>query len=213
MVIISFKKTFEIDLKNFLVHTNSLIIQKNPEKRLKTQLAKDYMHILENNDNVISYSEQPFKLNYYFKNSIQEFIPDYYVKYENDQEEIIILNTGVYSTDELSEIESLLEKNKIQYRSLKPGDLDLNVMFNYSFLSGYYNKGGQINDMDIQLVFNVVDKFKKITVKNLIDEVGLTFERKAEILYVVWYLVNSKLLNFNKEEKLSLNTIIWEGYE
>ncbi|MDV3748957.1 hypothetical protein CMU21_14060 [Elizabethkingia anophelis] len=213
MVIISFKKTFEIDLKNFLVHTDSLIIQKNPEKRLKTQLAKDYMHILENNDNVISYSEQPFKLNYYFKNSIKEFIPDYYVKYENDQEEIIILNTGIYSMDELSEIESLLEKNKIQYRSLNPGDLDLNVMFNYSFLSGYYNKGGQINDMDIQLVFNVVDKFKRITVKNLIDEVGLTFERKAEILYVVWYLVNSKLLNFNKEEKLSLNTIIWEGYE
>ncbi|MCT3630338.1 hypothetical protein HZQ35_18070 [Elizabethkingia anophelis] len=97
MVIISFKKTFEIDLKTFLVYTDSLIIQKNPEKRLNTQLAKDYMHILENNDNVISYSEQPFKLNYYFKNSIKEFIPDYYVKYENDREEIIILNTGIYS--------------------------------------------------------------------------------------------------------------------
>ncbi|QQM26601.1 hypothetical protein [Elizabethkingia sp. M8] len=31
MVIISCKKTFEIDLKKFLVHTDSFIIQKNPE--------------------------------------------------------------------------------------------------------------------------------------------------------------------------------------
>ncbi|MDV3674238.1 hypothetical protein CMU30_06830 [Elizabethkingia anophelis] len=212
MVIISFKKTFEIDLKNFLVHTDSLIIQKNPEKKVKTQLAEDYMHILENDFNVISYCEQPFKLNYYFKNSIKEFIPDYYVKYK-DREEIIILNTGGYNIDELSEIESLLEKNKIEFQNLKPEDLDSNELFNYSFLSNYHNKGGQINDLDIQLVFKVVDRFKRLTVKNLIDELGKTFERKAEILYVIWYLVSSKLLNFNREEKLSLNTIIWEGYE
>ncbi|MCT4074678.1 hypothetical protein HZP85_18645 [Elizabethkingia anophelis] len=212
MVIISFKKTFEIDLKNFLVHTDSLIIQKNPEKKVKTQLAEDYMHILENDFNVISYCEQPFKLNYYFKNSIKEFIPDYYVKYK-DREEIIILNTGGYNIVELSEIESLLEKNKIEFRNLRPEDLDSNELFNYSFLSNYHNKGGQINDLDIQLVFKVVDRFKRLTVKNLIDELGKTFERKAEILYVIWYLVSSKLLNFNREEKLSLNTIIWEGYE
>ncbi|WBS73139.1 hypothetical protein PF438_09490 [Elizabethkingia meningoseptica] len=212
MVIISFKKTFEIDLKNFLVHTDSLIIQKNPEKKVKTQLAEDYMHILENDFNVISYCEQPFKLNYYFKNSIKEFIPDYYVKYK-DREEIIILNTGGYNIDELSEIESLLEKNKIEFQNLRPEDLNSNELFNYSFLSNYHNKGGQINDLDIQLVFKVVDRFKRLTVRNLIDELGKTFERKAEILYVIWYLVSSKLLNFNREEKLSLNTIIWEGYE
>ncbi|WP_407498337.1 hypothetical protein [Elizabethkingia anophelis] len=212
MVIISFKKTFEIDLKNFLVHTDSLIIQKNPEKKVKTQLAEDYMHILENDFNVISYCEQPFKLNYYFKNSIKEFIPDYYVKYK-DREEIIILNTGGYNIDELSEIESLLEKNKIEFQNLRPEDLNSNELFNYSFLSNYHSKGGQINDLDIQLVFKVVDRFKRLTVRNLIDELGKTFERKAEILYVIWYLVSSKLLNFNREEKLSLNTIIWEGYE
>lgn len=213
MVIISSKKTYEIDLTRYLINTDSLIIQKNSEKKITQQLTKDYMHVLERDDDVIKYCEQPFKINYFFKNLIKEFIPDFYVKYKNEEEELIILNIGSKNASELSEIEKILQKNSINFSILQHQDIDSNLLFNYKFLSNYYNKGRFINDMDIHTVFTIVDKFKKLTINQLLEEVGKTFERKAEILYVTWYLINSNLLNFNKEEKLSLNTIIWDKHE
>lgn len=213
MVIISSKKTYEIDLTKYLINTDSLIIQKTSEKKVTNQVVKDYMHILEKNDSVINYCEQPFKLNYFFKNLIKEFIPDFYVKYKNGEEELIILNIETRDTSELLEIKKILQKNKIKYSSLEYQEIDSNLLFNYKFLSNYCNRGRYINDMDIQAIFTIVDRFKKLTVNQLLDEVGKTFERRAEILYVTWYLVNSNLLNFNKEEKLSLNTIIWDKHE
>lgn len=50
MVIISYKKTSEIDFRNFLINTDSIIIQKHPEKNVSHFLTRDYMHILENED-------------------------------------------------------------------------------------------------------------------------------------------------------------------
>ncbi|MGV2452920.1 UNVERIFIED_CONTAM: hypothetical protein POZ17_22145 [Ralstonia mannitolilytica] len=213
MVIISSKKVHEIDLTKYLRNTESLVIQKNPEKKITYELVRDYMHILEKDNNVISYCEQPFKVNYFFKNIIKEFVPDYYVKYKNDKEELIILNVGTKEASELLEIEKTLQKNTIKFSMLHYKDIDSNLLFNYKFLSNYYHKGRFINDMDIQTIFTIVDKFKKLTVSQLLEEVGKTFERKAEILYVTWYLINSNLLNFNKEEKLSLKTIIWDKHE
>lgn len=212
MVIISFKKTFEIDSKNFLLNTDSLIIQKNSEKKVKSQFAKDYTHILENDYKVISYCEQPFKINYFFQNSVKKFIPDFYVKYDDQSECIIFFDLGLINISEIKEVENILKKNAIHYQrlTLESVESTSNLVFNYKFLSNYHNKGKYISDLDIQLIFKIVDKFKKITVKNLLDEIGITFERRAELLFIVWYLINSKLLNFNKEEKLSINTIIWE---
>lgn len=209
MVIISYKKTHEIDLTDFLLNTDSLIIQKHPEKKVSHFLTRDYMHILENDENIISYCEQPFKINYFYEKSIREFIPDFYVKYESEQEKLIILNKGFINDQELLEIRKLLETNEINYQILQQHEVNTNLLFNYKFLSNYHNKGKFINDMDIHIICETVNKFKRLTIRQLLEELGKTFERKAEILYVTWYLVYGKLLNFNKEEKVSLNTIIW----
>ncbi|MFC5875206.1 hypothetical protein SAMN05443633_11419 [Chryseobacterium arachidis] len=209
MVIISYKKTHEIDFKNVLLNTDSLIIQKHPEKKVPHYWTRNYMHILENDNSIVSYCEQPFKINYFYKKSIREFIPDFYVKYENDREKLIILNKHLIDDQELQEIEKLLQTNKINYQILREHEINTNLLYNYMFLSTYHNKGKFINDVDIHMICETVNKFKRLTIKQLLEELGKTFERKAEILYVTWYLVYGKLLNFNREEKLSLNTIIW----
>lgn len=209
MVIISCKKTYEIDFRHFLINTDSIIIQKHPEKNVSHFLTRDYMHILENDDEINAYCEQPFKINYFFKKSIREFIPDFYVRYEDEREELIIINKDIINKQELLIVETLLKENKMHYQILYPHEVNSNLMFNYKFLSTYHNKGKFINDIDIHIICNTVDKFQKLTVKQILEELGKTFERKAEILYVIWYLVYGKILKFNKEEKLSLNTIIW----
>lgn len=209
MVIISFKKTTEIDLENFLRNTKSVVIQKNFDKRVISQLVKDYMHILENDVSVSKYCEQPFSITYQSRKVIKEFVPDYYVLYTDGSEKVVTLNQGLMDTREILEVKEIFRRNKIELHLLEITEGIINVIYNYKFLSNYHYSGQYINDLDIQLVFKTIDRLKRITIKNLLDEIGISFERKAEILYVTWYLLSAKLLNFNEQEKISLNTIIW----
>ena len=215
-ITISPKKQREIPLSKLSLTGSISSIKKNEFVQFESSLERDYIYLLEFDREVKNYYEQPFKLFYYHYNTKKYYVPDFFVEYWNGQRKLVEIK---YKND-LNENSSLYERkfetakafcieNKYDFKILTEEDIRIPLLYNAKFLLSYkYPKYGFNND-DTQIVINVLDKYEKLTVCQLLDFSVESALRKAELLYVIWYMVSNNFVYCNVDSKLNMKTKLW----
>lgn len=217
MVIISFKKSRKIGRNSLSLTGQITSIKNNDFVEFESQLERNLTYILERRLDVEMYCEQPITIEYFEGSVKRHYTPDFYVKYFGGSEELIEVK---YQKDLLEKKEALEGKfraakefctgNNLFFRVITEEDINSDEVFNSKFLSNYRRPPVKTNLGDIEYILETLVRFEKMTVSSLLDECSKDDQRKAELLFHVWYLISNYLINFNEEEKLSMNTLIWK---
>lgn len=217
MVIISFKKSRKIERNSLSLTGHITSIKNNDVVEFESQLERNLTYILERRLDVVMYCEQPITIEYFEGNQKKRYTPDFYIKYFDGSEEIIEVKYQKDLLEKKDELEAkfkaakeMCDANNISFRVITEDDINSNALFNSKFLSNYRRPIIKTNLGDIEYILENLDRFEKMTVNHLLDQCTKDEYRKAELLFHVWYLISNYLINFNEEEKLSMNTVIWK---
>ncbi|UWX59756.1 TnsA endonuclease N-terminal domain-containing protein [Chryseobacterium oranimense] len=226
------KRVREINAKNFSLSGIINIDQLKNPIQFESSLERDYIFLLEHDQNVKHYLEQPLKIKYFDHNKKQRtYIPDFIVEYFDDRPteliEIKYTSTLIAKKDELEQKfkaareycqrHNLIFKitDEINIRELRETEL-----YNYKFLHRYKNYFHNINkdktafpilNENLVLLRIKLKELKKCTVSELVTQSARDSDKQAELIFLIWYMVSNNFIKTDLTKKLTLNSIICLG--
>lgn len=214
----SYKKVRDIPLKENSL-SGKIISQKNDSIiEFESSLERDFIYLLEFNNEVCSYCEQPIKLS---KDNLF-YTPDFYINYFNGKNELIEIK---YSTDLLINFEEYQKKFQIARDYCKENNLIFKVLTEVEIRNQYlenakfllrfrsnFNVGHQINSShmhDVNLLMTKINELQESTFTELINQCSKTESKKAELIHILWHLISINDIKVDLNSKLSMNQKIW----
>lgn len=202
--------------------TGSIVSSKNEgQVNFESSLERDYLIILEFDDNVESYIEQPLGIEYISDNGIRKiYTPDVLVtfkkgtnlkpwlcelKYRQDLRE----NFSIYKTKFKAAKKYAAEKGWefcLIDESIR-GNLLNNAKFLLNFKDREFNSA--IKDDVLEVLIKIQKEKNSFTHRSFREEFGQSFEVKAIGVAEYWRLVWNKTILFDYNEKISLDTEMW----
>lgn len=215
--IISFKKIRDFGLKNFSLSGNITSIKKNDLVSFESSLERDYIYLLEFDNKILQYCEQPLRIYYKTKNKKSHYVPDFYVKYSDGRpSELIEIK---YSEDLLKNKKKLQDKflaaksfcnvNNINFKTLTEKEIRTDFLFNCKFLLGYKKPRFDINFEEVEKLQYLIEDNTNSTPNSVINLLNTDLEHKAQLLYILWYMISNDLVKCDLSSKLSMNSKIW----
>ncbi|QIY91622.1 TnsA endonuclease N-terminal domain-containing protein [Chryseobacterium gallinarum] len=201
---------------------------KNPIQ-FESSLERDYIFLLEYDQNVKQYLEQPLKITYFDDNKKQRtYIPDFIVEHFDDSPteliEIKYTSTLKAKKDELEQkfkaAKEYCQRNNLIFKVAdeiyirEHREIEL---YNYKFLHRYKNYFYNINkdrtafpilNENLVLLRTKLKELKKCTVSDLIVQSAKDSDKQAELIFLIWYMVSNNFIKTDLTKKLTLNSII-----
>ncbi len=216
-MIISLKKQRKIDTSNLSLTGAIYSLKQNNSVEFESSLERDYINILEYNNDVVEYIEQPIKIEYFEDDVRRTYIPDFWAKYNNGQEEII----EIKYLEELNKNEPQLinkhfqanlfcENNNLTFKVLTEKDIRTPYLENAKFLLYYRTKEKMIENNHINLILNILGKYRCISVIEMVENLSRDKYVQAEYLFTLWYLISINLIGFDQKKTLSMKSIIYQ---
>lgn len=198
----------------------------NSHVQYESALERDMIYLLEFDETVKIYVEQPLKIEYYDKTKVRTYTPDFLIRYhEKDRnDEIIEIK---YDKD----IKSNFDKYKLKFDNAKlycdNNYLTFNILTEKNIRNGNENylknirflfqykdllRSVNTNGVDIEKcnwILNHLDSNEKITIANLLGRLDKSQNMQAQYLYYIWFLIANYYIECNLKNKLSLNELIW----
>lgn len=224
------KRVREIPLKNSSLSGVINIGQAKKSIQFESSLERDFIYHLEFNWEVFEYLEQPLEIIYLDSFGKQrKYTPDFAISFNTKRpNEIIEIK---YESTLISKREELEVKFHAAREFCKKHGFIFKVVTekyvreekgieleNYKFLSRYRDYFSNINtnvtafpgqNFDVSLLHRTIIRVKKTTVKSLVEICAQDEDKKAELIFLTWVLIATRLIKVNLSEKLSLNSIIW----
>lgn len=223
------KRVREITLKSSSLTGIVNIGQINRSIQFESSLERDFIYLLEFNPNVKFYLEQPLEIIYEDSNGKKrKYTPDFIIEYFDGKVELIEIK---YESTLLSKKEELEVKFTAARNFCMESNLEFKIiteiliriekeleLYNYKFLSRYKSFYGNINikesafepfNNDLKLILNKMNILKKCKIIELVENCANDNDKKAEIIFLTWYLIANKLIITDFSKKLSVNSIIW----
>lgn len=215
-MVISRKKQRIIPLSTLSLTGSISSIKNNDFVQFESSLERDYIYLIEFDNRVFRYYEQPFKLFYYQNNTYKYYVPDFFVEYwdglriliEIKYYDDLIKNRKEYQK-KFNVAEEFCNNNNIIFKVLTENEIRVPQLFNAKFLLSYKNPKYGFNLEHTQIIFNTLNKYEKLSVQQLLDISVKNESFKAELLYVLWYMVSNYLVYFDDNQKLNMETQIW----
>lgn len=193
----------------------------------KTQVAfesvmeRDFYMILEFDDSVYKYEEQPLQINYeYFNGRNRKYTPDTLVTYKDGTKKVFEVKYQS-EIDNSPELQKKLELLKSELKTLHNYDFEIftdtmidkvyldNLKFLYKFVFI------PSNDSKTKLIKTIIDTHHSIKIKEILTEITPDKVIQLEYIPYLWnYLFHNKS-HINLYEKLTMNTTVshqGEGY-
>lgn len=215
MVRISLKKELNIGPSNFKVGGSIIRVENNDDIDYDNHICNDYIYLLEDDFKVVKYYEQSMKIVFVENDEFKEYIPSFYVEYINKKKCIVDLRSKLSTDNEKSNnskvysiLKSFCELNNLDFIFLSEDDINVDLLENIKFLNYYRNPLIRLNHDYEALLFNKVAEKREIVICDLIDEVANSEDLKAELIYVLWYMVSYDLLSVDKNCRLTMNSIV-----
>ena len=212
------KRVREIKLKHFSL-SGQISSKKNDSIiQFESSLERDYSILLEYNSNVKSYLEQPLIMTYYENNKKRRYTPDFFIKeLESNYDGRIV---EVKYKKELENKKDILkckfdaakkfcDKNNLIFEIISEDQIRNEYLENCKFLWRYRYDNHHINDNDIDLILDKLHNLKKSSVINLINSLSNDDFRKAELLFLIWYLVAYSIICCDLTKKINMKSILW----
>jgi uncharacterized protein (DUF2164 family) len=210
---ISYKKVNNYEVPDFVLSEPIIEVEKNTVYKSLTPLESDYLHSLEFNKYVRRYIVKPFIFDYLDGNMVKPFIPNIY--FENwDNEKHLQYVVDSENDEKLTPMVPELFKefciaNRITFSIVTEKDIRTPFLSNSKFLLDFINPKMGFNFYDTIFIISILEKNNRITVSELLSIISDDIEKKAEMLYVVWYMISNNLIYCDLYKRLSMDTIVW----
>lgn len=180
----------------------------------ESMLEKTLFITLEFDNNVLTYLEQPVKIEYEFNNRKRSYHPDCLVKYKNRKSKLIEVK---YSTELLEKKDELEIKFNQAKKYAKENDLIFDIfderciavqtLRNMEFL---YSFSTHPNDSEKeQTVINVLKTNQELIVSEVLNLITENRFEQAKYLPYIWKLVFENRLKVDYENiKIDMNSLI-----
>lgn len=214
-IIMSLKKKRNISANNFSLTGHITSIKRNDQVDFESSLERDYIYLLEFDDRVRYYYEQPIKIEF----GNRYYIPDFYVEYWDGKKEVIeikytidlVENATKYKT-KFKAAEDFCNTNEMSFKILTENDIRNDYLFNVKFLQQISIKHKRadteyFNEFD--LLKNNIDKLKTSTPNILLDYCTSCELKRAELIQYLWLMILFKKIKTDLTKKLNMDSKIW----
>lgn len=185
--------------------------------RFESTLERDYITLLEFDDQVENYIEQPLTIYYFYEGKDRVYTPDFLTIYKPSANTQPLLAEIKYKADlqrHQSEYKPKFDvaikfahENGYRFSIITEEDIRTVHLQNAIFLSRYIQ-----NEVDKQLasvLLTGLSGLHQSTPETLITYCGNTANCKSELLYALWQLVARKKVNCNLDMPITMHSKIW----
>lgn len=183
--------------KNYRSVTGTFPSHKNKRNIFyESLLERDFCLLLEFNNDVISYEEQPFRLYYKSANSKKRYTPDILVHYKPSLNRLPcvfeikmsdeIKEKKVFFEEKFNQIEEYINLNDLEFKMFTELDMDEIYLENAMFLYRYKDLNNQTISKNI---LEKIKLFKEISVNDLLQNFSSNKFEQIEILPYIWQLI------------------------
>jgi len=208
------RKIRKIPIQSRSVAGSFFSITNNKRIEFESQLEKKIFLMLEYDENVDKYIEQPIRILGEINNKKVTYIPDVYIIYKNKKEVIgeIKYKSEIDKKDEklinkLETIQSYCLKNGYKFRVFTDENLNETLLKNIEFLRLHRIKPKNFDDIS-EKIFWHLSRYGSKSIKDLLQDLLLVKE-KNEVLPVIWFLLYKKELRTNLLKELSLDSTLF----
>jgi hypothetical protein len=182
----------------------------NKQLAFESILERDFFTILEFDDTVISYEEQPFQIKYDLKGRTTRYTPDVLVTYQNNSQKVFEvkyqneIDSDVELQHKLSVLTQEIKQQKsLQFEIFTDSNLDniylKNCIFLYKYAFLYQNP--DIKNLTTAAMTNQQDC---ISVKEFIESLSTDSIAQLKILPYLWHEIFKNNLLVNMHEKITM---------
>lgn len=183
--------------KNYRSVTGTFPSHKNKRNIFyESLLERDFCLLLEFNNDVISYEEQPFRLYYKSANSKKRYTPDILVHYKPSLNRLPcvfeikmsdeIKEKKIFFEEKFNQIEEYINLNDLEFKMFTELDMDEIYLENAMFLYRYKDLNNQTISKNI---LEKIKLFKEISVNDLLQNFSSNKFEQIEILPYIWQLI------------------------
>ena len=214
-IVMSLKKKRNISTNKFSLTGQITSLKRNDQVDFESSLERDYIHLLEFDDEVRIYYEQPLKIEF----AKRYYIPDFYVEYWDGKIEIVEIK---YSTDlienaksynaKFKAAEEFCKENNLSFKILTEKDIRSDYLFNVKFLQNIRMKHAWIEPEyfnEFELLKKYMDKLKKTTPNELLDHCTSCNYKRSELIQYLWFMIMFKKIKTDLTKKLNMESKIW----
>lgn len=202
--------------KNYRSVTGTFPSYKNKRNIFyESLLERDFYLLLEFNDDVIFYEEQPFRIYYQRSKSTYRYTPDVLVHYNSELNLLPcvfeikmsdeIKEKKVFFEEKFNQIEKYININDLDFRIFTELDIDKIYLENAMFLYRYKD----LNNKTISK--NILEKmklFQEISVNDLLQHFSSNKFEQMEILPYIWQLIFLNKIVIDMYIKITNSSII-----
>lgn len=204
--------------KSYISCTGYFASYKNKSQiAFESVLERDFYMILEFNNNVVSYEEQPLSIQYdYIDGNKRRYTPDTLVTYKNNLQilyEVKYANE-IRNNEKLQEKIAYLkkylsEKYQLDFEIFTDEDINKDYLENLKFL---YKYAFMPENKKISIQINtILNNEKSINITQLLQRLEPDIQKQPYMLPNIWKytFLNSNVLNLYN--KLNMNSILHKG--
>lgn len=198
--------------------------------QFESSLEKDFIYLLEFDDNVECFIDQPLTIKYSdIKGIGRKYTPDFLVRYHdsNLKDELIEIK---YSKDlhenyfiwkeKFSAADEYCRQNSLLFKIVTEKEIrDSNPIYlkNVIFILGYARDLDKVHDdstvnkvcLDSSIILDKLSQRGKSKICELLDQLSEDETVRAEYLYIIWILVAKKIVECDLKTKLNTKSLIW----
>jgi len=200
--------------KSYISCTGYFASYKNKSQiAFESVLERDFYMMLEFDDNVVSYEEQPMTIKYeYLDNSKRRYTPDTMVVYKDRNKKLFEVK---YEDELLNDTELQNKLKLLKYHIKKEYKLDFDIftdkfmdkqlLLNYKFLYKFaFIKEHKI----LEQINDILNHIERISVKELLNKLENDKNKQLTIIPYIWKYIFLNIDVVNKFDKLTMNTIL-----
>ena len=202
--------------KNYRSVTGTFPSYKNKRNIFyESLLERDFYLLLEFNNDVVFYEEQPFKIYYQRSKSTYRYTPDVLVHYNSDLKQLPcvfeikmsheIKEKKVFFEEKFNQIEKYININDLDFKIFTELDINKIYLENAMFLYRYKD----LNNQNISK--NILEKiklFQEISVNDLLQHFSSNKFEQMEILPYIWQLIFLNKIVIDMYIKITNNSVI-----
>jgi len=198
--------------------------KKNDTHRaFESSLERDFLEILEFDNNVESFCEQPVEILYLHEGKEHRYTPDVFVSYRKDLEisasmSSLLIEVKYRETlkEKWSEFKpkfkaakAYAEKRGWKFKIITEKEIRTTYLSNIKFLLPY-RKAKFVNTSDTELLLASIDELKETCPEELILFAARDRKKQAELLYCLWHLISFGIISCDLSQPLNMRTEIWQ---
>lgn len=181
----------------------------------ESSLERDFFLLLEMDENVESYEEQPVTLYYTYLNRRTPYTPDCIIHYFDETKlpcivEVkpsrIVKDKKVFLKQKFEQIEQYLYENDMDFKLFTEFDIRTQRLENYKYIYAFADI--QENPKYVDIIVNIVKNIKEISFLDLQNKCSNDKYVQASYTPYIWNLIYKKILYIDIDKPISNNSII-----